>query len=784
MSKLFKFSPVCLFVFLICWFGSQELWSQNNKKYTISGYMKAQGEDLVGALLFVQDQPQLAAQTNAYGFYSLSLPQGRYQLVASYFGYNEKRFEVLLQADTIINFNLSEGVEMETVEIQAQGSENVQSTRMGTIEISADQAKKLPALLGEVDILKTIQLLPGVISAGEGNAGFFVRGGSVDQNLVLLDEAVVYNTGHLLGFFSVFNADAIKNATLIKGGMPANYGGRISSVLDIQMKEGSDEKFALEGGIGLIASRLTLSGPLAKDKASFIVSGRRTYVFDLAQPFLKGTPFEGTNYYFYDFNAKANWRISHKDRLFLSGYFGRDVLVLKNPERNLNLNMPWGNATATLRWNHLFSDRLFMNAMLIFNDYDFAVSGGASDFSFKLQSGIRDYGAKVSWDYFQSSKHQIKFGFDHTYHIFTPSIAEAFAGDEPFIINPAKRFSHESGLFFLDEWRASDKLSLNMGLRASSFLQVGPYESNRDSTRTYGRGEVVSSYWGLEPRLSGRYLLSDVASLKAGLTLGRQYIHLVSNSATTLPTDLWVPSSENIRPQWGLQYALGYFHNFKRGMYEASAEIYYKDLRNQLDYAEDFTQTPNSDIEEQFIQGIGWAYGLELFVRKNQGPLTGWIAYTYSRALRRFEDIRGEVFPTRFDKPHNLSVVANYDLNERWTFGATFVYGSGMPYTPIQSLYLINFNPILEYGLRNSARLPAYHRLDLSASWRLDDPKKRKPFESTLVFSVYNAYSRENVFFTYVNPETDARTGELSLQAYRVSLFPIIPSLTWNFKWR
>jgi hypothetical protein len=758
---------------------------QAQKRFTISGYFKAEGEDLVGASLYVQDDPSKIAQTNNYGFYSLTLAEGEYSLVASYFGYTDQVVKINLRRDTSINFNLSSGVEMDQVEVTAEGgNDNVQSTKMGTVEISVELAKKLPALLGEVDILKTIQLLPGVISAGEGNAGFYVRGGSVDQNLVLLDEAVVYNTGHLLGFFSVFNSDAIKNATLIKGGMPANYGGRISSVLDIQMKEGNDERFGVEGGIGLVASRLTLQGPMVKDKASFILSGRRTYVFDLAQPFLKGTNFEGTNYYFYDFNAKANWRISQRDRLFLSGYFGRDVLELRNPQRNLNVDMPWGNATATLRWNHLFSDRLFMNAMLIFNDYDFAVGGKQSQFSFKLQSGVTDWGTKVSFDYYHDTKHQFKFGFDHTYHIFTPNIAQAFSGDEAFIISPEKRRSHESGIYALDEWRVSNRLSLNLGLRGSMFNPVGPYTSKLDSTRTYGTGERITTYWGIEPRVSGRYLLTEVASLKGGITLGRQYIHLVSNSATTLPTDLWVPSSEIVKPQWGLQYALGYFHNFKNNEYEASVEVYYKDLYNQLDYSEDFTQTPDTDLEDQFIRGRGYAYGAEFFVRKNRGKLTGWVAYTYSRAMRVFEDIKGEVFPARFDKPHNISVVANYDLNDRWNFGATFVYGSGTPYTPIKSMYLINFTPVIEYGLRNSARLPDYHRLDLSASFRLDNPKKKKRFESTLVLSAYNVYNRRNVFFTYVVPETDARTGELALNAYKVSLFPIIPSLTWNFTWK
>jgi len=753
------------------------------QKVTLSGYIKDAdtGEDLIYATVFAKESNS-GCTSNEYGFYSLSLDKGVHSIVVNYAGYSPMELSIELLIDSSLNIKLSTGdlqIDSAVIITAQRNNANVEDTKMGTIELQMDQIKKLPVLLGEVDVLKTIQLLPGVLSATEGNAGFFVRGGGVDQNLLLLDEAVVYNAGHLLGFFSVFNSDAIKNTTLIKGGMPANYGSRLSSVIDVQMKDGNKNNYVLEGGIGAIASRLTFQGPIVKDKSSFIVSARRTYVFDIAQPFLRGTNFEGTNYYFYDLNLKANYTLSKKDRLFLSGYFGRDVLNLNNPKRDINFKLNWGNATGTLRWNHLFNERLFMNAMFIFNDYDFSSGGSQDQFSFKLQSGVRDWGGKVSFSYYPNPKHQIKFGADYTHHTFTPNIANATSGEEAFIIAPDKKYGQETGIYLLDDWKINARFSVNIGFRGSMFQQLGPYTSASDSAE-YRPFQTVKTFWGAEPRFSSKFTVDRTSSIKLGITLGRQYIHLVSNSATTLPTDLWVPSSEQVKPQWGTQYALGYFRNFKNDMYETSVELYYKDLYNQLDYSEYFTQNIDTRVENEFVSGRGYAYGAEFFVRKNQGALTGWISYTLSRSTRNFEAILGNVYPTRFDRLHNLAIVASYDY-KRWNFSATFVYGTGAPYTPIRSLYLVGFTPITEYGTRNSARLPDYHRADVSISLNLN--KKPKNFESTLVLSAYNVYNRRNVFFTYTVPESDARAGTVELKSYRVSLFPIIPSLTWNFKW-
>lgn len=774
-----KVNFLLLFLLLTCSLAAQ-------KRVTISGYVKdaISGEDLIYANVYNQANTLDGVTTNIYGFYSLSLPPGEYTIITSYIGYSDKEIQINLTKDTTFNIELSSGTTFDSVVVvtDERGNANVESTNMGTVELDMASIKKLPALMGEVDLLKTIQLLPGVQSGGEGTAGFFVRGGGIDQNLVLLDEAVVYNAGHLLGFFSVFNSDAIKKATIIKGGMPANYGGRLSSVLDIQMKDGYDEKFGIEGGIGIISSRLTVQGPIVPKKGSFIVSGRRTYVFDLAQPFLRGTAFEGTNYYFYDLNVKAKYQISKKDRIFLSGYFGRDVLNLKNPDRGFVFDMPYGNATATLRWNHIFDDKLFMNFIFVYNDYDFTVSGGQENFSFKLNSGIRDFGGKVSFDYYPNPRHQIKFGVDYTYHTFTPNRAEAFSGDEAFIIDPDRKRSHEAGLYITDNWKISKIFSVNVGLRFSMFQQVGPYQGKLDTTRTYGLLEPVKTYYGIEPRFSGKATISKNSSIKAGVTLGRQYVHLVTNSTSTLPTDLWVPSTEKVKPQWGLQYALGYFHNFFDNTLEASVEVFYKDMFNQLDYSESYTQTPDTDVEDQFISGRGRAYGLELFLRKQKGRFTGWISYTLSRSERTFDGIKGNTFLAGFDRTHDLSVVLSYDIFDWFTVSSTFVLSSGAPYTPIKSVYMVNFMPTLEYGLRNSARLPMYHRLDLSLSFRLT--KKNKPFQADAILSVYNVYNRQNVFFTYTAPETDALSGQVELRSYQVSLFPIIPSVTVNFKWK
>ncbi len=755
------------------------------ENFTISGYVKdaSNGETLIGANIYNKDNAAQGTSSNIYGFYSLTLPKGTYTLVFSYLGFSDQEKVVELTENRRVNVEMSEGVTFQEVVVTAEEQDkNVESTEMGTVELPMDKIKKIPALMGEVDVLKTIQLLPGVLSAGEGNSGFYVRGGGPDQNLVLLDEAVVYNSGHLLGFFSVFNADVIKNTTLIKGSMPAYYGGRLSSVVDIQMKDGNDKKFGVEGGIGLISSRLTVEGPIKKEQSSFIVSGRRTYALDLAQPAINNTDFAGTNYYFYDLNAKINHRFSDKDRLFLSGYFGRDVLIYNSNERDFFLRMPYGNTTATLRWNHLFTDKLFMNVSAIYNDYDFSFDGGQADFSVGLFSGVRDYNFKIDFDYFPKPEHQIQFGINYTYHRLTPNITTASNGEVEFSNDILPKYAHEYAAFIQDEWKVNQKLTLNIGLRLSAFTQVGPYTSKIDG-REFDDLEPVKTYSGIEPRIGSKYSLDETSSIKAGIAITNQYVHLVSNSTSTLPLDVWVPSSELVEPQRGIQYAVGYFKNLKDNMYETSVEVYYKDLRNQIDYRENYVNDVAVEVEDEFVFGKGRAYGVEFFVKKAKGKLNGWIGYTLSRAERTFDDINdGNTFPAIYDRTHDLSIVANYELSKKWEFGAAFIYGTGNAFTPVKSLYFIDNNLTTEYGPRNSARVQDYHRLDVSATYT---PKadKEKSFQSDWTFSVYNIYNRQNPFFLYNDFETNLSEGTAKASAFKVSLFPIIPSVTWNFRW-
>lgn len=757
------------------------------KNLTISGYIKdkSNGETLIGANVFVESQPSLGATTNTYGFYSLSIPPGEYKIVIAYLGFQNQVLHIDLKENTKLNVDLSEGITIEEVVISADREErrkNVEGTQMGTIALPVENIKLMPAIFGEVDVLKAIQLLPGVLSSGEGNAGFYVRGGGPDQNLVLLDEAVVYNAGHMLGFFSVFNADALKNTTLIKGSMPANFGGRLSSVLDIQMKEGNTKGYVVEGGVGLISSRLTVQGPIIKDKSSFIVSGRRTYILDLVQPFLKGTNFEGTNYYFYDLNTKINYKISDKDRLYFSGYFGNDVLTFRQPSRDFAFDLPYGNKTATLRWNHLFNDKLFMNVSAIYNDYNFRFSGGQETFQFKLFSGVEDWNGKIDFENYLNTNHTLKFGANYTFHTLTPNTASATAGDVEFNTNFKPKFANESAFYFLDDMKLSSKLSMNTGLRFSLFSQVGPYTS-KITGEEFNRWQAAKTYTGWEPRWSLNYMINDNLSLKSGVALTTQYLHLVSNSSTTLPADVWVPSTEIVKPQRGIQYAMGIFKNFNNDMFETSFEIYYKDLYNQIDYADNFVNDISKEVEDAFVFGIGRAYGAELFLKKAKGKLNGWIGYTLSRSERSFEDIEGgRWYPTVYDRTNDLSFVLNYKPAKKWDFSAVFIYGTGRLYTPIRGFFFIEQNLNLYYGPRNSARLDDYHRFDLAATYT-PKPDAKSKYSGSWSFSIYNMYNRKNPFFVSYDIDTNFQNGTTTIKGNKITLFPLIPSVTYNFKW-
>ncbi len=766
--------------------------SQNT--FTISGYVKdsLSGETLIGSSIAVNNNAKGIA-SNQYGFYSITLKKGNYVLICSYVGFETKAVEVDLTHSLLYNFELlPKNTSAKAIIISGRRRDgNTKNAQMGKIDLSIEQIKSVPSFLGEIDILKTIQLLPGVRNAGEGSAGIYVRGGGPDQNLIMLDDAVVYNTGHLFGFFSIFNADAIKSTSLIKGGMPAQYGGRLSSVLDIAMKEGNDKTLQVDGGIGLIASRLSIQGPLKKEKASFILSVRRTYIDALAKPFIsKTSAYSGSGYYFYDLNAKVNYKFSGKDRIYLSGYFGKDKFDFVNGKQSLNVKIPWGNSTATFRWNHVFTNQLFSNTTLVYNDYNFKFSASQNNFDISLLSGIKDLSVKQDFDLYPFTRHKLKFGGQYTYHTFTPSVVSGRQDSIIFKPNNAQvKYANEAAVYIQDDWDVSKRIKVNAGLRYSLFEQIGPYKKyvtdnngNRIDSTGYNSGKEVKTYSGLEPRLTLRYSINDATSIKASVTKNNQYIHLVSNAGTTLPTDIWVPSTYKVKPQQSWLYALGLFKNLHDNDYETSIEVYYKDMKNQIEYEEGYTPTTLEDTENSFTFGRGWSYGTEVFINKTKGRLTGWAGYSLSWTWRKFPQLNfGNKYPAKYDRRNDLSLVGIYELNKKWKLSADFVFGSGNAATLPQRFYIFQGVLTQEYSRINQYRLPSYHRLDLSATY-FPNKKPAAKLKSQWVFSVYNAYSRKNPYFIYFDQEGSPYNGTLKVQAKQVSLFPVIPSVTWNFK--
>lgn len=787
------FRSVAVMLFLL-WFNT--VFSQNpsvSTRFVLNGYVKdsLSGETVIGATISVNGQSKGVA-SNQYGFYSITLDKGSYTISVSHVSYLGKSFEINLDGNLSLNAELisRSSAISEVVVYSRRRDGNVKNAQMGKVDLSMNQIRNIPAFMGEIDLLKALQLLPGVRNAGEGNAGFYVRGGGPDQNLIILDDAVVYNPGHLFGFFSVFNSDAIKNVSLIKGGMPAQYGGRLSSVVDVVMKDGNSNKLQMDGGIGLVASRFSIQGPIKKDKASFIISARRTYIDALIKPFIKkSSSFYGSGYYFYDLNAKVNYRFSEKDRLYLSGYFGRDVFDFVSRKRSFTTNIPWGNSTATLRWNHVFNRRLFANTTLVYNDYKFKFAASQENFEIGLSSGIKDGTLKTDFDYYPLPNHKLKFGGMVTYHKFIPNVA---SGRQDSIIftpnNESTKYAADAALYIQDDWELGEKWKINYGLRYTSFTQIGPYtkyvrdaDGNKLDSSVYGDFKPVKNYGGLEPRFTVRYAINDEASVKAAVSRNYQFIHLVSNSGNTLPTDLWVPSTYLVKPQISWQYAAGFFRNFNNNTYETSVEVYYKNMRNQVDYKEGYTPSLK-DPEEEFVFGKGWSYGAELLVNKQKGRLTGWVGYTLSWTWRKFTQLNdGQKFPTRYDRRHDLSVVANYEKNRKWKFGAVFVYGTGNAITLPERFYFINGVLTQEYSRLNQYRMKAYHRLDLSATYT-PVPKKQRKVSGYWVFSIYNVYSRLNPYFIYFDQVGTIDNNDLRVEAKQVSLFPIIPAVTWNFR--
>lgn len=769
------------FAFLILLFTASGSFAQ--KKFVISGIIKdaTTGEQLIGASIHILELPHSGTSTNNYGFYSITTNEGEYTLIFSYTGYQTFTQKISLHKSQSLNISLSSKTSLQEVVISANKPNNdqVTSPQMGLEKLNMAQINQVPVLLGERDILKTITLLPGVKSSGEGNTGFYVRGGASDQNLILLDEATVYNASHLFGFFSTFNSDAIKDVSLYKGGMPAQYGGRLSSVLDVKMNEGNNQNFTVQGGLGLISSRLKIEGPLVKDKGSFMISARRTYV-DIFLKASKDTTLKGSTLYFYDLNAKANYHFNDQNAIYISGYFGKDILGLKN-----TFGTNWGNATGTLRFNHLFTNRLFSNTSLVYSNYNFAVESFSTTNSFKVTSQITDFNLKEDLQYSLNNNHTIKFGVNILHHAIFPGDVTSSAASSFNSKSVEKRYGFENAAYISDEWKASDKLSILYGLRLSGMFLQGPgtfktYDvaGNALTSQTYGSGNVVKSYYNLEPRLSASYLLNEETSVKASYNRNTQNIHLLSNSTSSSPTDLYILSTVNIKPEIADQVSTGWFKNFKENQYEFSAEVYYKWLQNQIDYINGAQLRINQDVESQLTFGSGRAYGLELFLKKKYGHFNGWIGYTLSRTERKFDAINnGNDFPAKQDRTHDLSVVGIYNLNKRWTFSGTFIYGTGNAITYPTGKYNINGLTTYSYSSRNGYRLPPTNRLDIGATL---EGKEHKKYHSSWTFGVYNVYGYAN---PYIITFRDSKTVPNTTEAVQTSIFSTaIPSITWNFK--
>ncbi|HMK38184.1 MAG TPA: TonB-dependent receptor [Bacteroidota bacterium] len=747
------------------------------EKFSISGTVKnaENGEALIGANVVVRELKNTGASTNAYGFYSLTIPGGRYTLIVQYLGFKVLADSIDLRHDRTFNVALTpEPISIGEVVVSGERSDkNVTSTVMSSNKLEMREVKSIPVLLGEKDILKTIQLLPGVQGAGEGNTGFYARGGGLDQNLILLDEAPIYNPSHALGYLSVFNSDAIKDVTMITGGIPAEYGGRLSSVLDIRTNDGNMKEYGVSGGIGLLTSRITVQGPIVKDEGSFMVSARSTYA-DLFLRFSTDTTINRTSLYFYDLNAKANYTLGEKDRIYLSGYLGSDNLDYPDV-----IGLRWGNATATARWNHIFGDQFFSNTTLTFSDYTYTNLVGSSTSQYQITSGIKDVNGKIDLQYFMNATSMLKFGVNVIYHTFAPGAVTAGPTSSANSVSLEHRYALENAAYVAHEVEPSPGLKVNYGLRASMFNLMGPghtmtYDEYGDivDTAGYGPGQVIKTYASLEPRVSATYLLDDESSVKGSYTRTAQYLHLLSNSTTSNPSDLWVPSSNNVRPQYADQVALGYYKNFAENEYESSLELYYKNMTDLIDYKNGADLQINPTVESLLVFGRGWSYGAEFLIRKRAGRFSGWVGYTWSKTLEQFPLVNnGAVFPARQDRRHDISIVTIYDLNPLWNISAVWVYNTGNAVTFPAGNYWIDNRLVPYYTERNGYRMPAYHRLDLSSTWKLGE-------HSNLNVSIYNLYNRMNAYAIYFRQN---RTDPTKTEAVQITLFPVMPSVTYNF---
>ncbi len=751
---------------------------------TISGTIKdaKSGETLIGGTVYAEPAGR-GTVSNVYGHYALRLSPGPYRLRYSFVGYDSREFSLLVLNDTVLNVQLNP-TELTLGEVVVRGealNENLSRAQMSLTRLDTRTIRQIPAFMGETDLIKAIQLLPGVQATSEGGSGFSVRGGSPDQNLILLDEAVVYNPTHLLGFFSVFNNDAVKNVELYKGDIPAVYGGRLSSVVDVRMNDGNVKYFTGQGGVGTISSRLTLEGPIQKERSSFMLAGRRTYA-DIFLALSDDPAIRDNTLYFYDLNAKANYIFNDRSRLFVSGYFGQDVF------KNEDFAVGWGNSTITLRWNYLINKNLFTNFSAIYSrfNYNLGVPEGQPN-AFDWVAGMNDHSFRNDYTWYAGTNNTLRFGVNATYHQFQPGIAEGLGDDTPWNkLEMPRNQALQSGLYISNEQKIGNRLTLNYGLRFSMFNNIGEttvYSFNdafqRADSTTYGRWDFFNTYTALEPRISLAWVLNETSSIKAAYTRNVQYIHLAQNSTAGTPLDIWFPSSPNVKPQLGDQFSLGYFYNFLGGNLETSLEGFYKLNHNAIDFKDHAELLLNEYLEGEFRFGEAWSYGTEVLVRLLEGRVNGWVSYTWSRTFRKMDDINnGNAYPASYDRPHDVSIVFNYDISPRFAFGANWVYQTGSPVTFPTGRFQIGSTIAPVYSDRNAYRLPDYHRLDLSLTYKTKEKPQRR-WKSEWNLSVYNAYYRKNPWVINFVPD---KTNPNATSAQMTYLFGILPAITYNFK--
>lgn len=772
---------------------------------TLYGTIKdfSNGESLFGVYVLltnVQNSNDVhGSVTNESGYYSVSVPQGTYKLLVTYLGYKSFEDTIKLYGNKMLKIDLEpSAIKGQEVVIESESSnKNVNSGEVGRMSLTVETIKAIPALMGEADVLKTIQLLPGVQSGGEGNSGFYVRGSGTDQNLVLLDDATIYNPNHLFGFFSVFNVDAVKKIDMIKSGMPAYYGGRAASILNVTQKDGNMKKWEVDGGLGLIFSHLTVQGPIKKNKASFVISARRTYADLIIQPFLKkSSPLKGMDFYFYDLNAKFNYIINDRHRISFGAYYGRDVYGFSSNSKKTLMKFNWNNAAASMRWNFIIANQLFLNTSATFSYYDFGTEMTINPYYLSINSGVRDYSLKSELTWLPRPNHNIRFGVHETFHDCIPGRYNVQAGNSSNFNLPKEQhyFGNEFSIYAHDEYDINRHLKLNLGVRYTNFCHLGAFTryitndfGNIVDSIKYKKGSIIAQYNKVEPRFSLRWLIDSTSSIKASATMNYQFMHQISIAGISLPTDVWMPSTDIIKPQTVFQYSLGFFKNFHNNMFETYIDLYFKQMYNLAEYRDGLSITDVTlNPDQLYVFGKGYAWGAEFYVKKTYGRFTGFIGYTLGFTRRMFPELNnGKPFWAKYDRRHDISISLSYEiLRNKLSVSALWVFQSGNTMTVPLGYYLYMGSVVTEYSNRNEYRVNPYHRLDISVDWTI---KKTSKFETGLNFSIYNVYNRQNPFLVFFETSLNTDGGDfanfnMQNHAYQMSLFPIIPSIMWTFR--